>query len=71
MKTQLNKTWLHGKYKNGEINTDLSYVAVNDPDWFFQGDGACEVIAEIHKYWLKEEATQEEAFNWYVNTYLY
>ena len=67
----LNETWLHGKYKNGEINTTLPYIAVDDPDWFFQGDEASEAIAEIHKYWLQGKATQEEAFDWYVNTYLY
>ena len=72
METELlNETWLHGKYKNGEINTSLSYVAVNDPEWFFQGDDACNVIEEVYQYWLQGEATQEEAFDWWVNTYLY
>ena len=36
MELTLNETWLHGKYDNGEINTALSYVAVNDPDFFAQ-----------------------------------
>jgi len=68
---ELNETWLHGKYANGEINTSLSYVAVNDPDWFFQGDDGEQAIKEIHQYWLSNDVTQEDAFNWYVNTYLY
>ena len=68
---ELNETWLHGKYDNGEINTSLSYVAVNDPDWFFQGEEANNVISEIHKYWMNNEATTEQAFNWWINTYLY
>ena len=67
----LNESWLHNKYDNGEINTALSYVAVDDPEWFFQGESAEEVIAEIHQYWLNGDITTEEAFNWWINTNLY
>jgi len=70
MTIELNETWLHGKYDNGEINTGLSYVAVNDPDYFFHGDSGNEVIAEIHTYWLSNDVTTEEAFNWWVNAFL-
>lgn len=37
---KLNSAWLNGKYANGEINTDLPYVAVNEPDFFAAGDDA-------------------------------
>jgi len=67
---ELNETWLHGKYDNGEINTSLEYIAVNDPDFFVQGDNAAEIISEIHKHWLIGDTTQEESFNWWVNLYL-
>ena len=66
----LNETWLHGKYDNGEINTVLPYVAVNEPDFFCQGDSASEIITEIHKLWTDSNLTQEEAFNKWVNMYL-
>ena len=68
---ELNETWLYGKYDNGEINTSLPYVAFNNPDWFFQGEEADNVISEIHNYWLQNDVTTEEAFSWYFNTYLY
>ena len=68
---ELNETWLNGKYDNGEINTSLGYVAFNSPDFFFQGDDGEQCIKEIYTYWLKNDCTTEEAFNWYCNTFLY
>ena len=70
MNIELNETWLHGKYDNGEIHTGLSYVAVNEPEYFFQGDSGNEVIQEIHQYWISNDVTTEQAFNWFVFTFL-
>ena len=67
---KLNESWLHLKYDNGEINTNIPYIAVENPDFFAQGDDASQIILEIHKHWLKGGATQEESFNWWVNIYL-
>lgn len=67
----LNDTWLDGKYPNGEINTSLPYVSVNNPEWFFQGDDAQQIIDEIFHYWSINNVTQEVAFNWYIDTFLY
>ena len=64
------ESWLHGKYENGEINTSLSYVAVNSPEFFAQGDAACDIIDEMHQYWVDNDVTQEEAFNNWINLYL-
>jgi hypothetical protein len=65
-----NETWLHGKYDNGEINTRLPYVAVNDPDFFCQGEDASEIINEIYRFWIINNVTQEEAFENWINLYL-
>lgn len=64
---ELNETWLNGKYKNGEMNTGLSYVSVKNPDFFAWGEEADNIIKEIHQYWLNNEITEEEAFNHWVN----
>lgn len=67
----LDESWISGKYANGEINTAHSTVAVTEPDFFAQGEDADQIISEIHQYWIsREDATQEDAFNWWVNTYL-
>ena len=74
---ELNDTWMNGKYSIGEINASLPFVSVEadragtETDWFFQGEEANKVISEIHKHWLLSGCNQEEAFQWYVNTYLY
>ena len=68
---KLNYMWLNGKYANGEINTDMPYVAVNEPDFFAAGDDAEQIIKEILNYYnLAGDATEEDAFNWWVNTFL-
>ena len=67
---ELNETWLNGKYKNGEINTSLEYIAVNEPDFFAQGEEAGKIIKEIYQYWLYNDCTNEDAFNNWVNLYL-
>lgn len=75
---QLNETQLNGKYANGEINTSLQFVAVNanesnglENGWFAQGDNASNIINDILLYWQQNDCTQEQAFDWYINTYLY
>lgn len=70
MQLQLNETWLHGKYKNGEINTSLSYVAVKEPEFFAQGDNASDIIKEIHDLWLSGPLTEEQAFDRWIELYL-
>lgn len=75
---ELNQTWLNGKYFAGEaeINTSLPYLAVNGSltseghDFFAQGEDADTFINEIHKYWLNNDCTTEEAFNYWINLYL-
>jgi hypothetical protein len=64
------KSWLHGTYTNGEINTSLPYIAVTKPDFFEQGENADEFIEEIFRIWIKSDLTQEEAFNKWVDYYL-
>lgn len=63
----LDTSWLHRKYENGEINTRLPYVAVNDPDYFVQGSEAELVIDQIHQIWINGDLTEEEAFNKWIN----
>lgn len=68
--TPPNQSWLHGKYKGiGEINTALSYVAIDKNDFFAQGESAELIINEIHHIWLKNTITEEEAFQKYINLY--
>lgn len=67
----LNESWLNGSYPNGEIDVSYSTVAVTDPEWFFQGWEADQIIKEIHQIWLAGDCTQEEAFNQWINMYLY
>ena len=68
---KLNSAWLNGKYANGEINTYLPYVAVNEPDFFAAGDDAEQIIKEITDYYNFEgDVSEEDAFNWWVNTFL-
>lgn len=66
----LDASWLHGKYANGEINTKLSYVAVNDPEFYAQGDDADQIIEEMRKRWNASNLTQEKVFNEWVSMYL-
>ena len=69
--TEVSKTWLNGKYENGEINTSLSYVSVNSPEFFVQGCGADEIIKEVHNIWINNsDYTQEQAFDAWINMYL-
>ena len=63
----LNESWLHGKYDNGEINTYLPYVAVNDPDFYAQGEEADNIISSIYERWLKGDCTEQEAFTSWIN----
>jgi hypothetical protein len=61
--------YLRGKYENGEINTNIPYVAYGE--FYFQGDEAEEVIKEIWTIWNKNpNLTTEEAFNQWANNYL-
>jgi hypothetical protein len=64
---ELNKTWLNGKYKNGEINTSLPFVSVNDPEFYADGENAEIIIGDIYNYWLNGKIGQEDAFNWWIN----
>jgi hypothetical protein len=70
-------SWLHGKYnwyENGrkveaEVNTKLPYVAIGE--YFWQGDGANDVIDEIHKIWISDgRRTTQSAVKKYSNLYL-
>jgi len=70
MEIELNESWLNGNYENGEINTSLPYIAVNDPEFYAQGEDADNIIKEIHQYWLSNNVTTEEAFNHWINSYL-
>lgn len=58
-------SWLNGKYPeiNAEINTSLPYVAIDD--FFVQGDDAELIISDIHKVWINEGGTIEEAIKSY------
>lgn len=71
MKVDLNESWMTGKYKNGEIDWALSTIEVYEPDWYFQGHEADHNIRLIHEYWLNNDVTTEEAFDWWVNAYLH
>lgn len=66
----LNETWISGKYANGEINTAYSWVTVYEPDYFLQGDDADQAIKEIHEYWINNDVTAEQAFDFWVGCYL-
>ena len=67
---ELNETWLEGKYPeiNAEINTSLPYVEIGD--YFWQGEEANNVITEIHKIWLKNDCSVQDAINIYSGYYL-
>lgn len=65
--SELNESWLNGKYENGEINTSLSFVSVESEDYFAQGSEADQNIAEIHQIWINSELTQSEAFTAWIN----
>ena len=67
---ELNETWLNGRYENGEINTSLSFVSVNDPEFYADGEDAERIIEDIYNYWLNGNIGQEDAFNWWINLYL-
>jgi len=71
MKITLNESWISGKYANGEINTAYSTVAVTEPEFFAQGDDADQIITQIHSYWINNDVTSEDAFNWWVDTFLF
>lgn len=61
MATELNETWIHGKYPSidAEINTKLPFVFI--AGYYWQGDEADEVIKEIHKIWSDNDMTVEQA----------
>ena len=63
----LTTSWLNGKYKNGEINTWLPFVSVNDPEFYADGEDAERIIEDIYNYWLNGKVGQEDAFNWWIN----
>ena len=67
---ELNETWLSGKYPeiNAEINTSLPYVAIGD--YFWQGEEASEVIAEIHQIWVSNDCSVQDAIIRYSSAYL-
>lgn len=66
-KTQICSSWLSGKYTNGEINTLMPYLAVNEPDFFMQGDEAQKVIDEMIRFWCNNEnLTSEQVFDYWV-----
>jgi hypothetical protein len=71
-------SWLNGKYENGEINTRLPYVSINnffgkgeECNYFVQGEDADEVIREIHSIWTSDELTVEEAIEKFKDLYGY
>lgn len=66
---ELNESWLHGIYENGEINTNLSYVSIGD-DFFAQGDAANNIIKEIHKIWLDKDIPAQQAFDTWISNNL-
>ncbi len=66
----LNHSWLHGHYANGEINTHLDYVCVDDLDFYVQGQEAIAIIEEIHHIWVHSNIDQEEAFRIWVHSHL-
>jgi hypothetical protein len=63
-------SWLAGNYPelNSEINVRLPYIGIGD--YFWQGDEADNVINEIHKIWLRDDCTVEQAIKTYSNYYL-
>ena len=66
--TPPDKSWVNGKYKNGEINVSMETVSVNDPEFFAQGDDARIIINDIYQIWVNGYMTQEQAFNeWILN----
>lgn len=68
----LNESWLHGKYKHGEINTWLHYLCYEQGDfnYYSQGDEAEQVIKQIHEIWLNGlELTTEQAFEQYFSNF--
>ena len=67
---QLNQSWMNGKYNNGEVDWSYSIVSINEPELFLQGDDADSAIEDMHQYWLKNDCSTEDAFNWWVNTFL-
>lgn len=85
-KIELNETWLNGKYhlsgnfnEASEINTSLPYISIPkcshsnmiiSGDFFVQGDEAWNVISEIYIHWLKNDCTQSESLQTWINNNL-
>ena len=62
-----NETWLSHKYKNGEINTSIPYISINEPEFYCEGDEADIIIKEIHFLWLNSRYTTEQALNYWIS----
>ncbi len=69
----MNSSWIAGKYEiNGkpcEINTSYSTFAYGE--FFAQGESADDIIAEIYKYWVNGNTTQEQAVAGWINSNIY
>ena len=59
---QLNLSWLSGIFSFGELNPQLGYVSVDDPEFFAQGDEAYQILADIRTIWMDRDCSVEQAF---------
>jgi hypothetical protein len=64
---QLNLSWLNGKFANGELNPYLGTVAVEDPEFFAQGDDAYQILEAIRAIWLSQDCSVEQAFQAWIS----
>lgn len=66
------QSWLNGSYPNigAEINTSLSTVSLLNGEYFWQGSEADRVIADIHRIWIKQDTTVEQAISHWVSIFL-
>lgn len=75
MKIDLDTTWISGKHEAGEINVAYSYVDIynffEDQSLYAQGEDANNIINDIHKLWIDNNITVNEAIKQYRNMYGY
>ena len=64
---QLNLSWLTGRFDFGELNSQLGYVSVEDPEFFAQGDDAYRILEDIRSIWMREDCSVEQAFQAWIN----
>ena len=59
---QLNLSWLTCRFDFGELDSQLGYVSVEDPEFFAQGNDAYRILEEIRSIWIDRDCSVELAF---------